>query len=339
MSETRTILEDSANGLLSEFADPAVIRRIEEGGTPDAAWGRIAEMGLEQIFAGASDDPWRDAAVVLKAAGRHATPAPLAETLMAGALLAGAGLEMPEGPLAIASPQDSAVRIDDGGRLTGVARRVAWGRHARHVVVEADGAMLALVPVAAARLEEDRSVSREPRDTLTFENVAALGFAPVRAGATIQHGALMRAAQMAGAVEATLDLTVQYARERSQFGKPIGSFQAIQHQLAILARHSAAASRSVDAGFERIAEGGEAGFEAAVSKIRTGEAASAACSIAQQTHGAIGFTDEHRLHYLTRRLWSWRAEFGSAAFWSGQLGRRIAAFGADEFWPTVTAAG
>jgi acyl-CoA dehydrogenase len=109
--------------------------------------------------------------------------------------------------------------------------------------------------------------------------------------------------------------------------------------LAILAGHSAAASRCVDAAFDRVAEGGDVGFEAAVAKIRCGEAAGVAASIAHQTHGAIGFTDEHRLHCYTRRLWSWRSEFGSEAYWSGVLGQRVAAAGADEFWPSVTGAG
>jgi acyl-CoA dehydrogenase len=338
MSETRTILEDSAAKLFAGFEEPAVLRRVEAGDWPNDIWARIAGLGLQQIFAGASDDPWRDACVVLKACGRQVVPAPLAETLMAGALLAEAGLEPMEGALTLAAPSNGVLALSDDGLASGTLVRVPWGRRAGHVVAPVEGG-IAVLPVAAATLTEDRCIGREPRDTLVFENVAAVVAAPLRDGAMIQYGALMRAAQMAGAIEALLALTVQYARERSQFGKPIGSFQAIQHQLAILAGHSAAATRAVDAAFERIAEGGDSGFEAAVAKIRVGEAAGVAASIAHQTHGAIGFTDEHRLHYFTRRLWSWRTEFGSEGFWSARLGARMAAYGPEQFWPIVTAAG
>ena len=59
--------------------------------------------------------------------------------------------------------------------------------------------------------------------------------------------------------------------------------------------------------------------------------------MALQVHGAIGFTHEHRLHHLTRRLWSWRDEFGVESEWSIELGRRVAAQGAEAFWPSLTA--
>ncbi|BCW89929.1 hypothetical protein sos41_30970 [Alphaproteobacteria bacterium SO-S41] len=337
MSETRTILEDSAAKLFAAFEDPAILRRVEAGEYPAEIWKGISELGLEQIFA-ASDDPWRDAGALLKACGRQVVPAPLAETLIAGALLAEAGLEAPEGAVAIASPLNGLLSVDDDGAVSGSLARVAWGRWAGHVVAPVEGGIV-LVPVAAAGVVEDLAIGREPRDTLNFHKTAVVASAPLRDGAVIQYGALMRAAQMAGAIEAVLAMTVQYARERSQFGKPIGSFQAIQHQLAILAGHSAASSRAADAAFDRVADGGDSGFEAAVAKIRVGEAAGVACSIAHQTHGAIGFTDEHRLHYFTRRLWSWRTEFGSEGFWSARLGARMAAYGPEQFWPIVTAAG
>jgi alkylation response protein AidB-like acyl-CoA dehydrogenase len=150
-------------------------------------------------------------------------------------------------------------------------------------------------------------------------------------------GALMRAAQMAGAMERVLALTVQYAKDRVQFGKPIGAYQAIQQQLAVLAGQSAAATRAVDAAFETAARGDDLFFDVAVAKIRAGEAAGVAASVAHQVHGAIGFTDEHVLHYFTRRLWTWRAEFGSESFWARRLGTHaLSELGPDRLWPAVT---
>jgi acyl-CoA dehydrogenase len=333
----RTILEDSAAKTFTSFEEPSVLRRVEAGEWPAAIWDAISGQGLELIFAGGSDDPWRDAGVILKACGRQVVPAPLAETLVAGALISATGLDPVEGAVTLASPLSSRLTLANG-RLSGTAPGVAWARQSGHVVAMA-GEALVVVPVAAASLSADRSIGREPRDMLTFDEVRPVSSGAISSDTALAYGAMARAAQMAGAIEAVLAMTVQYARDRSQFGKPIGSFQAIQHQLAILAGHSAAASRVVDSAFDRVADGADAAFEAAVSKIRVGEAAGAAASIAHQVHGAIGFTDEHRLHYFTRRLWSWRTEFGSEALWSERLGKAVAEAGGDAYWPSITAAG
>ena len=78
-------------------------------------------------------------------------------------------------------------------------------------------------------------------------------------------------------------------------------------------------------------------FEVAAAKVRAGEAAGAGAAIAHAVHGAIGFTYEHSLHFATRRLWSWRAEFGSESRWAATLGRAVLARGADALWPDLTA--
>jgi acyl-CoA dehydrogenase len=149
------------------------------------------------------------------------------------------------------------------------------------------------------------------------------------------HGALIRAAQMAGAVESLLEQSVRYVTERKQFGRPIGSFQAIQHNLAIVAGHVAAAGIAAEHAF-RAADRGDPAFEVAAAKVRAGEAAGVCAGLAHQAHGAIGFTYEHSLHFSTRRLWSWRAEFGSESRWAVRLGQRVAARGADQLWSDLT---
>ncbi len=128
---------------------------------------------------------------------------------------------------------------------------------------------------------------------------------------------------------------MKYVSERKQFGRPIGSFQVIQHQLALLAGHTAAAGIAAANAF-RAADRGDAAFEIAVAKVRTGEAAGLGAGIAHQCHGAIGFTYEHSLHFVTRRLWSWRAEFGSESHWADAIGRRVAESGADALWSYLT---
>ena len=97
---------------------------------------------------------------------------------------------------------------------------------------------------------------------------------------------------------------------------------------------SAAADAAAEAGaLPDIAIG-----EIAIAKVRGGEAAGTGAAIAHQVHGAMGFTYEHSLHHSTRRLWSWREEFGNESVWAARLGRMVAARGADELWPFITQA-
>jgi alkylation response protein AidB-like acyl-CoA dehydrogenase len=124
-----------------------------------------------------------------------------------------------------------------------------------------------------------------------------------------------------------------------QFGRPIAKFQAIQQQLALLAEQAAAASVAVESAASAVAAARpSASLAIAAAKIRAGEAAGKVAEIAHQVHGAIGFTHEHSLHRLTRRLWSWRDEFGTESQWSLDLGKEVMAAGADALWPTITQA-
>lgn len=154
-------------------------------------------------------------------------------------------------------------------------------------------------------------------------------------------GAAVRAQQIAGALDRILELSVLYSQQRVAFEKPISKFQAIQHSLARLGGEVAAAASAAASAADTIANTGfdddAALLEVAAAKIRCSEAVEVGTGIAHQVHGAIGFTYEHGLHFATRRLWSWRAEFGSGAEWADWLGRETLARGADELWPFVTA--
>jgi acyl-CoA dehydrogenase len=234
-------------------------------------------------------------------------------------------------------------------RVSGTVTRVPWGRAVGHVVTvaEVDGApTVALIATRGAKVTEDRNLALEPRDTLTFQGAPVVAAKPVpgvRPDAIRLHGAMARAAQMAGALDSILEQGVRYATERKQFGRPIANFQAIQHNLAIVAGHVAAsgiaaelAFRAADRADRSKDDGYDPGFEAAVAKIRVGEAAGVCAGLVHQVHGAIGFTYEHSLHFATRRLWSWRAEFGSENGWAIELGRRVAARGPDNLWADLT---
>jgi acyl-CoA dehydrogenase len=327
-----------------------LIEAAEKGTWPAALWQQLEENGLTlpQIPEehGGAGGAWGDAQVVLAAAGRFAVPLPVAETMIGAWLLSGSGLKVPLGPLTVA-PVKTAEKLSltrDGGswRLSGTVTRVPWGASAGHVVVLAEGdgkTMVALLKGGTAKSEADVNLAQEPRDTLTWSNVPVLAAAGMgegrRADALMLAGAMARSAQMAGGLEFLLAQSVKYVTERIQFGRPLASFQAIQHQLALLAGHTAAAGMAAQNAFAAM-DAGDAAFEIAVAKIRTGEASGLGAGIAHQCHGAIGFTYEHTLHFVTRRLWSWRAEFGAEPYWAASLGREVAGRGADALWPHLT---
>jgi acyl-CoA dehydrogenase len=351
MSELGDLLGPTVTRLFTDLVTKEAIEAAEKGTWPDTLWRALEESGLTLPLVpeagGGAGGTWADAHVVVRAAGKHAAPVPLPETIVAGWLLAQAGLEVPLGPLTLAPVREanrlSLTRAGGAWKVSGTAGGVPWGAAAGHVVVvsEVEGrTMVALVARGAGSVTADRNLAREPRDTLVFANAAVAAAAPagpaVTARAVTLYGAMVRAAQMAGALESLLEQSVRYATERKQFGRPIGAFQAIQHNLAILAGHVAAAGIAAEHAF-RAADRGEPDFEVAAAKIRAGEAAGIGAGLAHQAHGAIGFTYEHTLQFSTRRLWSWRAEFGSESRWALELGRRVAAAGPDRLWSELTA--
>jgi alkylation response protein AidB-like acyl-CoA dehydrogenase len=284
---------------------------------------------------------------VLRAAGRAALSVPLAETMLAGWLLAQGGIASPARAMSVAPshPLDR-IAIGSDGRLQGSARRIPFASDAACLAVLAegpDGASIALAETEACQLRPARNLAGEPGDRVDFSGVVPIAVAKAPAGFSadtlLLMGAAVRAQQVAGALEAMLAISVRYATERVAFEKPIGKFQAIQHALARLGGEVAAAVSAACSAADTVAADGlhgEAGLlEVAAAKIRCGEAAAEGAAIAHQVHGAIGFTDEHVLHRLSLRALSWRDDFGNESYWAVKLGEFIASRGADDLWPLI----
>jgi acyl-CoA dehydrogenase len=353
---TDNIIVDTATRIFRDLCDPATINDAEKGVWPKALWDALEESGLTVAWVpeelGGAGAAMADGFAVLRAAGRFAVPAPLGETLMAGWLLARAGIAAPAGPMTIAPVHaDGHITLDADGRLAGRARRVPFARNASHIAVLAHRVGLqppglsregeravALVATDGLPIGHEASLAGEPRDTVSFDGAAPVAVKPAPANEdTIQRlGAAVRLQQIAGALETILDQSVQWALDRSQFGRPIAKFQAVQHNLATLAGEVAAAGAAADLAAEACAGADLGEAEIAIAKVRAGEAAGAGAAIAHQVHGAMGFTYEHTLHHATRRLWSWREEFGNETVWATRLGRMVAAQGADQLWPFIT---
>ncbi len=348
MSEIRDDLLKTVDRIFDEHCPKAVRESAEAGEWPAVLWRALEEIGLDRAAlpeaAGGSGLAFEDAMLALRRSGYHAAPLPLAETMLAGRLLAAAGLAVPQGALTVAPVRTSDrlefVHAVSGATVVGTAHRVPWGNLCAHAVVagELDGkGVVGLVSTAGAARGVDRNLAGEPRALLTFDHAPLIASAALDGALARLHaeGALYRSVQMAGALERSLEYSLQYANERVQFGRPIAKFQAIQHMLAQLAGQVAASSAAADAAVEASCLAPDE-FAVSVAKSRVGEAAGKGAEIAHQVHGAMGYTREHNLHYSTRRLWAWRDEFGNESYWQSRLGRAVAAGGADALWPMLS---
>lgn len=346
--ELTSLLLEQADRLLRGEVTREILARADAGEFPQALWDACEAAGLPLALV-----PEAGGGVGLSVAqglrlvrqlGYHAVPLPLPEAMLARMLWHEAGGAEIEGILTLA-PVTEPLALTAAGKpiLSGSVQRVPWGRSAAHMLVPVrdaqGGEHLLLAANTQARVDALRNLAFEPRDTLTFETVAVDGVMLRPAGlnnaaSMFALGALLRAQQMAGAMERCLDHALTYAMERQQFGRPIAKFQAIQHMLAEAAGHYAAAVAATDLATDAWCTP-QFEFCVAIAKARVGEAAGKIAAIVHQVHGAMGFTQEHPLHFSTRRLWSWRDEFGSEAYWQERLGRQVCGAGGAALWPTL----
>jgi alkylation response protein AidB-like acyl-CoA dehydrogenase len=136
----------------------------------------------------------------------------------------------------------------------------------------------------------------------------------------IERAAVARSAEMVGIARQVLKITLDYARERTAFGHPIGAFQAIQHRCADMITDTEGAWLATYRAAWRLSQGLPAAREAAVAKSWSGQACRRVCASAHQVHGAIGFARDHILHLYTRKASAGESSFGDADFWLEKLG-------------------
>jgi acyl-CoA dehydrogenase len=339
------ILVDQLHRLCSQFAAGNAAAVAQEEMAP-ALWAQVMDAGFQNALlpeehGGYGVTPAQAMGLVRVAAGL-ALPVPLAETMMALALHSSAGGQPLEGTLSWGCEAGTAQETGGGLLVTARVRAVPYGRFADHVLVPVQCSAqlhLAALPVAQAQVETNRNLAGEARDTLTWiQATVPPEAAHVITGTGVQAllvaGAFVRAQQIVGAMQRAMEHALGHAQERKQFGQAIGRFQAVQHMLAVAAGHLAAATAAADAAVA--AYGSDSfGFAVAIAKSRVGEAAGVVASTCHQVLGAMGFTREHALHQVTRRLWAWRDEYGSESHWQELIGRTVCAGGGDRLWQTV----
>lgn len=303
-----TELLEPFNRMLAEAASPAVLRAIEAGGSPDALWAAIEASGFLDALvpetAGGVGLALADVGPLLMAVGRHAVPVPVGETIIARALLSGAAVACPAGPIALATAVGSQTLA------------VPCARVAHHILIDL-GARCVLVPVTGVTCEAT-GVALSLAAPLSWSGPLAGAEIDTPAGGLRPLAAMIRAAAIAGAAERVLEMTVAYANDRIQFGKPIGKQQALQQSMAVMAEQAIAcrlAAQSVCASAlpPPLAL-------VAMAKQVTSAAAPLIANAAHAVHGAMGISAEYDLHLYTRRLHEWRLADGSESFWAQWLG-------------------
>lgn len=308
MSDNTSMIADAVSRMLADSAlgsaefDTALWRTLSESGVP-----RLLRPESE----GGAGNACRDVAEVLQAVGRHGATVPLADSLVAHALLSRAGIDPAD-----EAPIELQINGPDGAPDPAfeASRALPRAVGAHRLVVD---------PWGRAAQCEWRPASGSSR---TFE-LAEVDWVEALI-------ALTGAAVITGAMRRAFDLTLEWAGTRVQFGRPIGQFQAVQHALALAAEEIAASRAALDWAAADL-EAGRTMPAAQIARARSAEAAGKVAAITHQAHGAIGFTAEYELYRYTRLMWLWRDRWGDETHWQAVLGQAALAGSADDLFDLV----
>ena len=338
------LLRDTAEALFRDHSTRDEVSRSEGDWSP-MLWQRLTDagftgIGVDEAVGGLGGDT-RAAAEIVLAAGRAAAPVPIAESMfVTGWLRSNVGAPHDDRPaLSIDDTGLRVVRNGDAWTVSGHLQELLWGRTAAELlVVSTTAGGVISIGSEAVEVVTDANLAGEPRDVchLADTSVGERSFYPGEDIAELRdhlalRAALARTLLMAGALERVAELTVQYTKEREQFGRPISSFQAVRQSAAQLVGHATLASTSARAAALTPADR----TAVLAARVAVADAASHGTRIAHQLHGAIGFTRELPLHQLTRRLWAWRDEGRRQRAWTLDLGRHLLAQPQQSVWERV----
>jgi alkylation response protein AidB-like acyl-CoA dehydrogenase len=309
---------EAIEAILRDRATSEAIRAIENGGVPASIWNAVEEAGFMELLTpesvGGAGLALPAIAPVFTAFGRYAVPVPLAQSIAARALLRGTGVAAPAGMTTLAG----ACRRREDGSLE--ASQVPFGMTSDYVLANVDGDLLLLDAARAER--KPCGVHGSLSGALSWRPVAVPAPLGSNGGEVLLFSAAIHAAAIAGAMDRVFAMTLQYCNDRSQFGKSIGKFQAVQHQLSVMAQHVASAGIASELAFSGAGAVPER-LATAIAKARTSMAVPLVASTAHALHGAIGVTAEYDLQLYTRRLHEWRMTDGSETFWNRMVGNAV----------------
>ncbi|HXH82191.1 MAG TPA: acyl-CoA dehydrogenase [Candidatus Tectomicrobia bacterium] len=334
-------------------------------GESESLWKEMAQLGWLGLALpeahGGSGLGMVETAILLEELGRTALPGPYWPTVLAAMTIAEAGTSAQQqrwvsaiaagGARAALALQDAgldwgadgvetrAERTANGWALSGVKHYVAWAHVADVLLVPAraaEGVTLFLVDPGAAGISSMPVQAMDPGTRWVNLTLDRVPVGPERvlggpgAGAPLletimRRGAVGAAAEMLGAARRCLDMTVDYAKVREQFGQPIGSFQAIRHKCAeMLLEVENSHSAVYYAAWAQDARAEDADLAASIAKSYVNDAARKVCGEAIQVHGGIGFTWEYDLHMYFKRAKALEAQYGDAQYHRELILRRVA---------------
>ena len=312
-TDDQLAFRDAVRELLAKECPPAAVRDAwtNADGRSGKAWTALGEMGVLGALVAESEGGLGltelDVVLLAEETGRFALPEPFVEHVLVGA--------------PIAAPEHAGVA---SGELTITAGDplVPYGRAAELVVVLAPNAVLAVGNGATFAGCESVDHSRRLVRLLDAPDFRPLTRQEI--STAFWRGNLGYAAQLLGLARCMLEQTVEYVGERKQFGVPIGSFQAIKHQLADVRIGIEFAAPLVYRAAHSLATGDpDAAVHTSMAKARTADAAMLAARVALQCHGAIGYSYEHDLHLWMKRTWALARAWGDAAWHRDRVARAI----------------
>jgi len=361
-SSDQQLLKNSARAFLDEHCKPAQVRLLwdDPRGESEALWKEMAQLGWLGLAlpedAGGSALGLVETAILQEELGRAACPSPYLPTVLAAMAIdrfgsaaqkhrwlpavAGGGaratVALMERALDL-RPESIETRADErGGKvvLSGVKQFVPWAHVADVILVPAQRAgslAVYLVEASAPGVSITPLTSMDPgtrlgQVTLDAAAVAAEAMLPAEAVPfLLERGAVGAAAEMLGAARRCLDMAVEYAKVREQFGQPIGSFQAIRHRCAEMLLDVENSHAATYYAAWALASGAEDGpLAASVAKSYVNDAARKVCGDAIQVHGGIGFTWEYDLHLYFKRAKALEPLYGDAEHHRELIVRRVA---------------
>ena len=303
-SDEQREIQSTARDFLAARFKPEKVRELAESDSPydDAIWGEMCELGWPGIAIaeeyGGLGLGAVELVILLEQLGYACAPAPLISNAYAGAIISQAGSDEQKQRWlpGIASGEERGA-----AELTNVPHPIVGAASGSVVLVLSDGAEGAkLVPTADAELERLPLIDA----TRAYFKVSAEGGDPLPGdvAAAADSGIVALAAESVGIAQRALDMAVAYAKEREQFGRPIGAYQAVSHRLAdMLWDIEEARSLTYYAAWCADAQPESLPLAASMAKARASDAANAVTHSAIQTLGGIGFTWEHDVHFLLKR--------------------------------------
>ena len=331
-TEDQKMLRDTVREVLQRECAPSVVRAVWDGRFEEAlgVWDTLAETGVIGMTApeavGGMAMQEVDFVLPFEEIGYSAYPGPLGDTIVAGIPLleaAGTPAQKDQWLARAAAGQAKIVLSFEGEEIVPHAE-------AADLVIAERGGRAYCVPTGEISMRRERSVDRTRR----LARVDFQGGAAHRMRDDVDHARLLRlakerltlavSAELIGLSRRMLEMTVAYAKDRRQFGKPIGAQQAVKHRLAdALIRQELARPLVYRAGWSMATGQEGSAVDVSLAKIYAGEAAKFVAKQALQVHGAIGYTIECDLHMWMKRVWALAASRGDLAFHRERVGRHV----------------